>query len=64
MAAMMLPSAAPLILLFAAVQRKQREASNPFVPTGFLVAGYLAVWAAFGMVATSCNGDSSGAGCS
>jgi predicted metal-binding membrane protein len=52
MAAMMLPSAAPLILLFAAVQRKQREASNPFVPTGFLVAGYLAVWAAFGMVAT------------
>ena len=51
MAAMMLPSAAPLILLFAAVQRKQREASNPFVPTGFLVAGYLAVWAAFGIVA-------------
>ncbi len=52
MAAMMLPSAAPLILLFAAVQRKQREANSPFVPTGFLVAGYLAVWAAFGAVAT------------
>jgi len=52
MAAMMLPSAAPLILLFAAVQRKQREANNPFVPTGFLVAGYLAVWAAFSVVAT------------
>jgi predicted metal-binding membrane protein len=52
MAAMMLPSAAPLILLFAAVQRKQREADNPFVPTGFLVAGYLAVWAAFSVVAT------------
>lgn len=52
MAAMMLPSAAPLILLFAAVQRKQLEASGPFVPTGFLVAGYLAVWAAFSTVAT------------
>jgi predicted metal-binding membrane protein len=52
MAAMMLPSAAPLILLFAAVQRKQRAASNPFVPTGVLAAGYLAVWAAFGVVAT------------
>jgi predicted metal-binding membrane protein len=52
MAAMMLPSAAPLILLFAAVQRKQREANNPFVPTGLLVAGYLAVWAGFSVVAT------------
>jgi predicted metal-binding membrane protein len=52
MAAMMLPSAAPLILLFAAVQRKQQEANTPFVPTGFLVAGYLAVWAIFGLVAT------------
>jgi predicted metal-binding membrane protein len=52
MAAMMLPSAAPLILLFAAVQRKQREANNPFVPTGVLVGGYLAVWAAFSVVAT------------
>jgi predicted metal-binding membrane protein len=52
MAAMMLPSATPLILLFAAVQRKQQEGNSPFVPTGFLVAGYLAVWAAFGVVAT------------
>jgi Predicted metal-binding integral membrane protein (DUF2182) len=52
MAAMMLPSAAPLILLYAAVQRKQREAINPFVPTGVLVAGYLAVWGAFGAGAT------------
>jgi len=52
MAAMMLPSATPLILLFAAVQRKQREANNPFVPTGVLVGGYLVVWAIFGAAAT------------
>ena len=52
MAAMMLPSAGPLILLFAAVQRKQQAANHPFVPTGVLVAGYLAVWAGFSVVAT------------
>src|SRR5262249_57829718 len=48
MAAMMLPSATPLILLFAAVQRKQREANNPFVPSGVLVGGYFVVLAIFG----------------
>ena len=31
--AMMLPSAAPMILLFATVNRKQRARADPFVPT-------------------------------
>jgi predicted metal-binding membrane protein len=31
MIAMMLPSAAPMVLLFAALSRKQKEKGNPFV---------------------------------
>ena len=47
MIAMMLPSAAPMILTFAAVNRKRREREQPFVPTGFFLLGYLAIWALF-----------------
>ena len=52
MVAMMVPSAAPMVLLFAAVNRKQREAGNPYVPTGVFLAGYLAVWGLFSLLAT------------
>ena len=48
MAAMMLPSAAPMILLFGTVYRRQREQGRAFVPTWVFVTGYLAVWTAFG----------------
>src|SRR5271170_7344334 len=34
MAAMMLPSAAPILLLFARINRKQKAAGRPFIPTG------------------------------
>jgi len=51
MVAMMLPSASPMILLFAGVNRKRREEENPFVPTGVFVLGYLAVWTGFSLVA-------------
>ena len=47
MVAMMIPSAAPMILTFAAVQRKRREQERPFVPAGMFVLGYLIVWTAF-----------------
>jgi predicted metal-binding membrane protein len=47
MVAMMIPSAAPMILTFAAVNRKRREQDRPYVPTGIFLAGYLAVWTAF-----------------
>ena len=52
MVAMMVPGAAPMILLFAAVNRKQRERGRPFAPVGAFVAGYIAVWSAFSALAT------------
>ena len=51
MAAMMLPAAAPMILMFGTVYRAKRERGGAFVPTWVFVAGYLAVWAAFGAYA-------------
>jgi predicted metal-binding membrane protein len=51
MAAMMLPSAVPMILTFGTVYRRQRERGGAFVPTWVFVAGYLLVWGAFGLVA-------------
>jgi predicted metal-binding membrane protein len=52
MAAMMLPSAAPMVLLFARVsgERAQRGQAE-LVPTWIFVAGYLAAWTAYGLVA-------------
>jgi predicted metal-binding membrane protein len=47
MVAMMLPSAAPVILLFATVNRRRRETAGPFVPTAIFIAGYLVVWTVF-----------------
>lgn len=47
MVAMMIPSAAPMILMFAMVNRKRRAQERPFVPTGIFLLGYLAVWTAF-----------------
>ena len=52
MAAMMLPSAAPMLLAFAAVNRRRRENRGPFVPTGIFLGGYLLVWGVFSLAAT------------
>lgn len=52
MLAMMLPSAAPMIFLYATVNRRNRERGNPFVPTGIFSAGYVVVWGTFSLVAT------------
>src|SRR2546425_4256850 len=51
MVAMMIPSAAPMILTFAMVNRKRREQKQPFVPTGIFLLGYLAVWTFFSALA-------------
>jgi len=48
MGAMMLPSAAPMVLIFAAVQARCDR--NVAVPTWMFVAGYLLVWAYAGLV--------------
>lgn len=52
MIAMMTPSVAPLILIFAMVNRQRKQQKTPFVSTGYLLAGYFLVWAAFSLVAT------------
>lgn len=53
MVAMMLPAAAPMILVFATVNRKRREAPGtaPYVNTTLFVLAYLAVWGAFSVAA-------------
>jgi predicted metal-binding membrane protein len=51
MVAMMLPSASPMILLYATVARKQQEEGKPFVPVGLFASGYLMAWTAFSLVA-------------
>jgi predicted metal-binding membrane protein len=53
MVAMMLPSAAPMVLLFAAMNRKQKESGNPFVPTALFASAYLIVWAGFSIAAVA-----------
>lgn len=52
MAAMMIPSAAPMILLHAAILRKSDRGTAPAAATPAFTAGYLAVWSAFSVVAT------------
>jgi predicted metal-binding membrane protein len=51
MVAMMFPTAAPMILLFARVSASRRARGGPFVPTWVFVTGYLLVWLAFGALA-------------
>lgn len=51
MVAMMLPSATPMILTFAAVSRNRRRLDRPFVPVTIFVAGYVAIWTAFSLIA-------------
>lgn len=52
MAAMMLPSVAPMVLLFARVSRERhRQGRATFVPTWIFLAGYLAAWTTYGLIA-------------
>jgi predicted metal-binding membrane protein len=51
MVAMMLPSAMPMILTFAAVSRNRRRQQRPYVSVAIFVAGYVAVWTAFSALA-------------
>lgn len=51
MVAMMVPSAAPTILLFARMQRARAERAPG--ATGTFVAGYVAAWAGFSLAATA-----------
>ena len=51
MIAMMLPSAAPMLLTFAAVARNRRRADRPYVPVSVFAAGYIAIWCVFSVAA-------------
>jgi predicted metal-binding membrane protein len=51
MVAMMLPSATPMILTFAAVSRNRRRQARRYVPVAVFVAGYVAIWTAFSALA-------------
>ncbi len=53
MIAMMLPSAAPMLLLFARVNRTQKLRDRPYVATGFFAAGYIATWGGFSLLAAA-----------
>src|SRR5689334_1745062 len=57
MAAMMLPSAAPILLLFARVNRNQKAGGRPFIPSGIFASGYLAAWGGFSALATGLQGE-------
>ncbi|MEE9531236.1 MAG: DUF2182 domain-containing protein [Syntrophobacteria bacterium] len=52
MVAMMVPSAAPMVLMFATVNRQRRARTAPYVPTAVFALGYVVVWAVFSLAAT------------
>jgi predicted metal-binding membrane protein len=52
MVAMMVPSAAPIVLAFLSVNNGRQTSNRPLVPVWFFLAGYLAVWTAYSAVAT------------
>ncbi len=53
MIGMMLPSAAPMILMFATVNRNKRLSGQDFVPVSVFTFGYLFVWGVFSAGATA-----------
>jgi predicted metal-binding membrane protein len=56
MIAMMVPSAASMVLLFATIRREQAAAFSPFVEAWIFLAGYLLIWAGFRLVALMARG--------
>ena len=53
MVAMMTPSAAPMILLYAAITRKTRTDGPPVAHSGAFLSGYLVVWTGYSALATT-----------
>ena len=51
MLAMMVPSAAPMILMFAVINRRRAEQQGPVVRTWIFLLGYLIVWMAYSALA-------------
>ena len=51
MVAMMVPGASPMIAAFAAINRRRREAGDPWVRTAVFLLGYLVAWSIFSVAA-------------
>lgn len=52
MVGMMSPSAAPTILTYAGILRKQQRGQHPFWPTALFLCGYLVMWTLYSALAT------------
>jgi predicted metal-binding membrane protein len=52
MLGMMTPSATPMVLTFATLNRSKRARGQNFVPTSIFLLGYLTAWGAFSLAAT------------
>jgi len=52
MIGMMLPSAAPMILIYARVGRRAMAQGRPLAATGYFATGYLLAWVVFSLAAT------------
>ena len=52
MIGMMVPSAAPMILLFALITRKQSPEGNPGPSIAIFIASYIVIWSIFSLLAT------------
>ena len=53
MIGMMTPSVAPVVLLYARVQRHALSEGDPFAATGWFAGGYLLAWTLFSALATA-----------
>jgi predicted metal-binding membrane protein len=53
MVGMMVPSATPMILTFATINRRRRERGQTYVPTAAFAVGYLVAWGGFSLIATA-----------
>jgi predicted metal-binding membrane protein len=51
MAAMMLPSAAPMLLFYDSIARRRQEKGDTTAATGMFALGYVAVWTLFSLTA-------------
>lgn len=52
MVGMMVPSAIPMVLIYAALARKSAREGTVLAPAGLFVAGYVVIWTLFSVAAT------------
>ncbi|WP_220767451.1 DUF2182 domain-containing protein [Shewanella sp. MBTL60-007] len=52
MVGMMMPSATPMIMLFAKISRTRRQRSAEFVSSNLFILGYLLIWSLYSLIIT------------